>query len=431
MTCFIIGPLVLLPLIDGDLFYPGKSKHGLKGFDVQSMIKAIKDKLIKETGELYLNNCSNVLLVSPFSAVPGQPINPYSALTIAGMLAAVDSFKGATIIDAGSGAGLLSLVALGLGAENAVLIESNDIELQLAKAILEIQGHKEKKNFIRIKETLEIKSKKLIDRLKEISDLDLNWERLIGLANIGPWEWYEKANHKTIELFIRLGVGRIINGGYSFNFPTHKKNLVHIKALEEIYELLNNPQKLYPEIKIRYNVERYPPYNPRLPIRTGYGLISAILETTQPLTDEKQSMPANPDNKNSASAVTFGGIDFRNLPIVTQARNNLSANIAESAIARLKDTDLNQEWLDIQNLTRAGISPSPERIKEYLQGLCLKDNYSGEKARNVILCLADILRLEEENYLATDALLKDILIVLSSTNDTPGLKEAFLGKAVK
>lgn len=139
---------------------------------------------------------------------------------------------------------------------------------------------------------------------------------------------------------------------------------------------------------------------------------------------EKQPVKPNPSS-------TFGGIDFRNLPIVTQARSNLSANIAGSAIARLKDINLNQEWLDIQKLTQSGIIPSPERIKEYLQGLCLKDDYSDEKARNVILCLADILRLEEENYLSTDALLKDILIVLSSTNDTPELKEAFLGKAVK
>ena len=122
MTCLMIGPVVLLPLIDGDLFYPGKSKHDLDGLDVRSMVEAIKDKLIKATGELYLKNSSNILLVSPFSAVPGQPINPYSALMIAGMLADADSFKGATIIDAGSGAGLLSLVALGLGAENTIPI---------------------------------------------------------------------------------------------------------------------------------------------------------------------------------------------------------------------------------------------------------------------------------------------------------------------
>ena len=249
MTCFIIGPLVLLPLIDEDLFYPGKSKHNLDGFDVRSMVEAIKDNLIKATGELYLKNSSNILLVSPFSAVPGQPINPYSALMIAGMLADADSFKGATIIDAGSGAGLLSLVGLGLGAENAIPIESNNIELRLTKAILETQGYKEGKDFIRIKENLEIKPKVLIDKLKN-TGLALNLKQLISLANIGPWPWYGKANYKAIELFIQLGVGRIINGGYSFNFETHEKNLVHINEFKNILSKLSENG---------YDPEQHPP----------------------------------------------------------------------------------------------------------------------------------------------------------------------------
>ena len=124
MTCFIIGPLVLLPLIDGDLLYPGKSKHDLDGLDVRSMVEAIKDKLIEETGGLYLNNRSNILLVSPFSAVPRQPINPYSALMIAGMLAAADSFKGAAVIDAGSGAGLFLWSRSGWGRKMLFLLKA-------------------------------------------------------------------------------------------------------------------------------------------------------------------------------------------------------------------------------------------------------------------------------------------------------------------
>lgn len=405
-TLYTLGPLVLLPLLNRRLDKPiERLKEELaakqKGSGLDSIVQERINKLREILGESYLKENPNILLVPPFSAVPGQPINPYSALMIAGMLAAADSFKGATVIDAGSGAGLLSLIALGLGAKNVIPVENSVMEIQLAKATLKKGIEEGRVTFI--EESLK-RTETLTSRLKN-AGLDLNPEQLIGLANIGPW--YGKTNYKAIELFATLGAGRIINGGYSFNFPTHKENLVHIKEIEEIYQLLEN----------RYNVEQRPPYNSRLPIPTGYGLISATLKTTQP--------------KNSSSTVTFGGIDFRNLPIVTQAMNNLSVNMTGSAMARLKDTDLNREWMDIQNLTRSGIIPSPERIKEYLQGLCLKDDYSREKAENIILCLADILRLEEENYLATDALLKDILIVLSSTNDTPELKEAFLGKAVK
>ena len=409
MTCVIIGPLIFLPLIDKDLFDPRKSKHDLDGLDLQSMVKAIKDKLIEATGELYLKNSSNILLVSPFSVVSKQPINPYSALMIAGMLAAANSFKGASIVDAGSGAGLLSLVAFGLGAENAVLIESNAIELQLARAILETQGHKDRKDFIRVKESLEIKPKVLIDGLKN-TGLNLNLEKLIGLANIGPWPWYGKANAKTIELLIKLGVIQIINGGYTSNLDTREKILVHLNELDDIEKLLKNS----------YNVQK-------VLTPSGYGLISAEAKTIQPLqTNESQTKDTPTPPEGSSSAVGFGGIDFRNLPIVTQAMSNLGLNISGSDIGRLKDLDLNQDWLDIQNLTRSGIIPSPERIKEYIQGLCLKDDYSREKAQNVILCLSDILRLEEENYLTTPSLLKDILIIISSTDKASELKEAFL-----
>ena len=298
MTCFIIGPLMLLPLIDKDLLDPGKSKHALDGLDLRSMVEAIKDKLIKTTGELYLKNSSNILLVSPFSAVPGHPINPYSALMIAGMLAAANSFKGATIVDAGSGAGLLSLVALGLGAENAVLIENNDIELQLARAILEAQEYKKDEKFIRVKESLGIKTKALIEILKKTSGLDLSPQRLIGLANIGPWEWYGKANHKAIELFIELGVSKIINGGYSFNFKTHKDNLPHREEFNKIISLLKNAN---------YNTEQYPLYNPKLPIPAGYGLITAKIEIAQSLVNENQNIPVD---KNPLPRLLSAGLTF-------------------------------------------------------------------------------------------------------------------------
>ncbi|MDO8747972.1 MAG: hypothetical protein Q7J72_02515 [Candidatus Omnitrophota bacterium] len=427
-TLYIIGPLILLPLLNTRLDKPiERLKEELavkeKGGDLDSIVQKRISRLHGIPGESFLKENPNVLLVPPFSAVPAQPINPYSALMISKML--TTNFKGTTVIDAGSGAGLLSLVALRLGAKKVILIESNKTERGLAKVILKTQGYEEGNDFVTLNADLN-DTKKL---KKELEDLGISQEIIIVVANIGPW--YGKANRKAIELFIKLGVGRIINGGYSFNFPAHKENLVHIKALKEIFDLLRNPEFLYPEIKVRYKVEEYPPFNDKLPIPTGYGLISATLETTQPLTDENQNQPAKPTDKKSSSAVTFGGIDFRSLPIVTQARNNLSADMTGPAMARLKDTDLNQEWRDIQNITRSGITPSPERIKEYLQGVCLKDAYSREKAENIILCLSDILRLEEENYLATDSLLKDILIVLSSTNTASELKEAFLGSTVK
>lgn len=122
-----------------------------------------------------------------------------------------------------------------------------------------------------------------------------------------------------------------------------------------------------------------------------------------------------------------GGIDFRSLPIVTQAVTNLSANISSSAIHNLVSVNLDEEWLQIEKMASSGIAPSPERIKEYIQTSCAKDNITQDKDK-ILLCISDILRLQEERCDHTDATLIDILVVLESMSNAQELREVFLGK---
>ena len=122
----------------------------------------------------------------------------------------------------------------------------------------------------------------------------------------------------------------------------------------------------------------------------------------------------------------FGGIDFHALPIVTQAIGNLSANIEGSSISRFSSINLDSEWRDIENLVNSGITPSAERIKEYLQVSCYKGSVDRDIDK-VISCISDILRIEEEHYFPTDPVLKDILVVLDSSNSTQQLKAVFIG----
>ena len=126
----------------------------------------------------------------------------------------------------------------------------------------------------------------------------------------------------------------------------------------------------------------------------------------------------------------MGGIDFRALPIVTQAMSNLRDSPATSHQAvvgqSLQTVNLTSEWRQIENMLNAGIIPSAERLKKYLQVSLAKDR-TGD-IQKVISFISDILRIEEERCATTEAMLKDILVVLESANSNQALKEIFLGK---
>ncbi len=54
-----------------------------------------------------------------------------------------------------------------------------------------------------------------------------------------------------------------------------------------------------------------------------------------------------------------------------------------------------------------------ERIKEYLQSCCQKQDLNQEIDK-VLSCIADILRQEEERVTSTDSGLKEVLVLLES-----------------
>jgi len=141
---------------------------------------------------------------------------------------------------------------------------------------------------------------------------------------------------------------------------------------------------------------------------------------------ESLSLPRTIDE---TAASPVGGIDFRSLPIVTQAMTNLSANISSSVISRLSGINLDEEWQAIKRIVSSGIKPSAERIKEYAQASSSLDRIVQDKDK-MILCIADILRREEEQDYETDPVLRDILVVLESIQQPQALKEVFLGKAI-
>ena len=130
-----------------------------------------------------------------------------------------------------------------------------------------------------------------------------------------------------------------------------------------------------------------------------------------------------------------GGIDFRTLPVVTQPALINNPFLRDSPLPvfdnslrpstslgtpfgrrgqSLPNINLDTEWQQIQKMLNAGITPSTERIKEYVQA-CSQSANINEEIDKVLSCIADILRLEEESCLPTEAGLKELLVSLESS----------------
>ncbi|MBI4707624.1 MAG: HEAT repeat domain-containing protein, partial [Candidatus Omnitrophica bacterium] len=122
----------------------------------------------------------------------------------------------------------------------------------------------------------------------------------------------------------------------------------------------------------------------------------------------------------SSSADKKGGIDMRVLPIVTQPGMLSPVTSHQSPVSRgglnlLYSTDgsLAKEWQAIERMFNGGITPSAQRIKEYLSNCCAVNNFDQEIDK-VISLMADILRKQEEECCATDTGLKQFLVALES-----------------
>jgi hypothetical protein len=130
--------------------------------------------------------------------------------------------------------------------------------------------------------------------------------------------------------------------------------------------------------------------------------------------------------KGNDSKKNPGGIDFRHLPIVTQSLGNLKASIRAMPQAGLERINLAQEWSDIERLVNSGITPSAERLKDYLAASCFSGNLNSDMEK-IVACISDILRTEESTCQPTDPALKDILVVLGSGRSGEEIEEVFTG----
>ncbi len=106
-----------------------------------------------------------------------------------------------------------------------------------------------------------------------------------------------------------------------------------------------------------------------------------------------------------------GGVDFANLPIMTQPFAN--APLLRAPQQLIPAAELDAVWGQMQKMVKAGIRPSNERLIEYAFSCC-QQRHGAEGVEKVLACIADILRMEEEEATQTDAQLMQLLTQLEA-----------------
>ncbi|MDD5770942.1 MAG: SAM-dependent methyltransferase [Candidatus Omnitrophica bacterium] len=129
-----------------------------------------------------------------------------------------------------------------------------------------------------------------------------------------------------------------------------------------------------------------------------------------------ENAPAAPQVSNGPGD-SAGGIDFRAIPLVSQP--SLNAGFGSGLSGLQSDIDLGESWRQIDNMLKAGILPSSQRIKEHLWACNRAKDMEKETAR-ILASLVDILRMQEDLALKTGPSLKEALALLESVK--PGSK---------
>lgn len=130
----------------------------------------------------------NILFVDRTRYEIPEAFSSYSTSTVETMLKYARYLSNATLIDFGSGNGLLSLVALSLGARSAVLIDNDPQMLGIAKEILLLNGYSEQKQDFFIVDT------NISDITGEtIGKMFFPLGPIVAVMNIPSGEAYKKA----------------------------------------------------------------------------------------------------------------------------------------------------------------------------------------------------------------------------------------------
>jgi len=184
------------------------------------------------------------------------------------------------------------------------------------------------------------------------------------------------------------------------------------------------------------------------PAYDSHVLATPPQEASSPSQTDNEKVGLQDASQNSLSIDSrtekAGGIDFRALPVQTshdsgayglfdpahragplKTSHDSGAYGLFDPAHRAGPLNLDESWQQIQNMIDAGIIPSSERLKEYLEACCSNENMNQEIDK-VLSCIADILRLEEDSCQPTEAALKEMLVLIESDKPPKAMQAALI-----
>ncbi|MEW6009612.1 MAG: hypothetical protein AB1629_08275 [Candidatus Omnitrophota bacterium] len=153
----------------------------------------------------------------------------------------------------------------------------------------------------------------------------------------------------------------------------------------------------------------------------GMGLEdSVIVATAKEALEYLEVLERNPANISSSPLQSItrktGGIDFRVLPMTIQPMGSfrgLNFKVPQLSQAILEQINIDSEMQQIKNMVQAGIAPSGQRIKELIAA-CMQKKEMSSQVDSLLICLADIFKLEEENASESSPELREALAIVDS-----------------
>ncbi|MFA5096668.1 MAG: hypothetical protein WC478_04950, partial [Candidatus Omnitrophota bacterium] len=151
-----------------------------------------------------------------------------------------------------------------------------------------------------------------------------------------------------------------------------------------------------------------------------YGVIKGIMMNISETAERAARAQEKARDQSSASPIkappTTGGIDFRALPLAIQPMGSfkgLNFKLPPLTAKQLAQIDIDQEVRQLHNMASSGIRPSGQRIKELIAA-CVQKKEISAQADNLLLCLIDIYKLEEENGYESEPELREALVIVDT-----------------
>lgn len=162
-------------------------------------------------------------------------------------------------------------------------------------------------------------------------------------------------------------------------------------------------------------------------LETMGNIYIALTNSAQAIDDDIFGLPrrnynplviSTPKNKSSSALastapVKTGGIDFREMSILTKPMGSFSGlnfNLPLLSKAELESFNLDAELADIQKMVNSAMVPSGNRLKEYLWA-CHQKGELDSRRDDIIISLAEICGLEESLAKESDPDLREALVM--------------------